>query len=381
MSLVQALAMVDTIRAHPFYAKALLLALQLGEPGRIAKALCAEAGYYAIAGAHYRNKAEDVLQMAQALAQKSGNPNSLGMVSTAQGMTAFLRGDWKCAADRMQHAEALLRHSCTGVAWEIATAHMMGSVSLYLMGHLRELGIRMPRMLKDAEARGDLFEATDLRTRLSHTLALADDDVAKAHSELNAALREWGRDEFDLQHWWALIARIEIELYAGRGREAWDCVNSEWLRLRRSFLMRVQYIEIESLHHRARAALALAGRVQGQSDRRRLLLVVEKDAKQILRHNVLWGNGLAELLQAGAAAVGQDRSDALAFLRAGCKSCGAADMELYAAAGRRAQGQLIGGDEGRAMIESADCWIKHQGIRNCARIMAMLVPGFESCHA
>ena len=57
--------MVDTIRAHPFYAKALLLALQLGEPGRIAKALCAEAGYYAIAGAHYRNKAEDVLQMAR----------------------------------------------------------------------------------------------------------------------------------------------------------------------------------------------------------------------------------------------------------------------------------------------------------------------------
>ena len=108
---------------------------------------------------------------------------------------------------------------------------------------------------------------------------------------------------------------------------------------------------------------------------------MEQDAKKILRHNVLWGNGLAELLRAGAAAVRQDRSDALAFLRSACKSCGAADMELYAAAGRCAQGQLIGGNEGRAMIESAEAWMKHQGIRNSARIVAMLVPGFELCAA
>jgi hypothetical protein len=376
MSLVQGLAMVDTICAHPFYAKGLLLALRAGEPGRIAKALCAEAGYYATAGARYRDKSERLLRTAEVLGRKSGNHQSIGMVSSAQGMIAFLRGDWKLAVNRMQRAEVVLRQSCTGVAWEIATSHMMESVSLYLMGQLAELGRRMPRILKDAEARGDLFESTDLRTRLSHALALADDDAPRARRELDAALKEWGRDAFDLQHWWALIGRIEIDLYAGRCREAWEQAVSEWTRLRRSFLMRVQYVHIESLHHRACAALALATDLPADStERRSLLRLAEKDTRKILRHGVPWGNALAELQQAGAAEVRGNRSEALQRLRSGYLMCHAADMELYAAAARRAEGQLAGGKNGRELVEWADRWMAQQAIRNPERMTAMLVPG------
>ena len=43
-SLVQGLAMVDPIRAHPFHARLLLLALRSGELSRISRALCSEAG-------------------------------------------------------------------------------------------------------------------------------------------------------------------------------------------------------------------------------------------------------------------------------------------------------------------------------------------------
>ena len=46
--------------------------------------------------------------------------------------------------------------------------------------------------------------------------------------ELDAALKHWGRDQFDLQSWWAFMGRIEIDLYMGRTREAWARARSDW---------------------------------------------------------------------------------------------------------------------------------------------------------
>jgi hypothetical protein len=377
-SVWQGMTMVDAIRAHPFQAKGVLLAVRSGEPGRVAKALVAEAAYYAIAGRRYRPKVEDLLETAQSLALRSGNHHSIALVALAHGMSAFMCGEWRRAVDEMGRAEALLRDSCTGVPWEIATSHMMGSVSLYLMGQIAELGRRLPRMLKEAEARGDLFEVTDLRTRLSHALCLAADDVGRAHEEVGAALKQWGRDQFDLQHWWAFIGRIEIDLYADRPRAAWKRVTEEWPRLRWSFLMRVQYVHIESLQHRARAALALAATQPANSREHRLLLrTAEKDASRILRHGAPWGDALAQLLQAGVAAGRHDKTQALELLDSGELKCRSANMDLIAVGAQRVRGQLAGGASGRAMVEAADAWMANQDIRSPARMAAMLVPGFK----
>ena len=52
-------------------------------------------------------------------------------------------------------------------------------------------------------------------------------------------------------------------------------------------------------------------------------------------------------------------------------------MHLYAAIARRHQGTLIGGDEGRQLIEGADTLMKNEGIVDPARFARMLVPGFD----
>jgi eukaryotic-like serine/threonine-protein kinase len=52
-------------------------------------------------------------------------------------------------------------------------------------------------------------------------------------------------------------------------------------------------------------------------------------------------------------------------------------MRLIAAA-RRRQGELLGGDEGRALITAANGWMTSQGIRKPGRITAMYVPGFPN---
>jgi hypothetical protein len=53
-----------------------------------------------------------------------------------------------------------------------------------------------------------------------------------------------------------------------------------------------------------------------------------------------------------------------------------ADMALYAEAARRTKGEVLGGDEGRALVYASDSWMTSQNIKNPARLTAMLAPGF-----
>jgi hypothetical protein len=52
-----------------------------------------------------------------------------------------------------------------------------------------------------------------------------------------------------------------------------------------------------------------------------------------------------------------------------------ADMGLYAAAARRRRGELLGGDQGRALLEDADAWMSNQKVKNPRRLVDMLTPG------
>jgi hypothetical protein len=377
-SVVQGLAMVDTIRALPFQAKGILLALRCGEPYRTCRALCAEAGYFAISGWRHRQKVERILAEAKVLAARSHNAHGAALVALTEGIATFLSGRWSSAVERMAAAETLLRERCLGVSWEIATSHMMGNVSLFHMGRWKELSERLPRILEDAEKRGDLFEITDLKTRLSHAVWLAADQPERAYAELDASIALWGRTNFDLKHWWALMGRIEINLYAGEPRRAWNHVQAEWPALRRSFLMRVEYVAIESFQHRARVALALAASgTAAPGERGKLLRTVRRDVRRIERRQTPWGNALAALLRAGIAANLGRQENATSLLNAAEAMLQACDMSLYAAAARRVRGTMVEAG-GRDLVDTADVRMSENNVRNPERVAAMLVSGFPS---
>jgi hypothetical protein len=63
-------------------------------------------------------------------------------------------------------------------------------------------------------------------------------------------------------------------------------------------------------------------------------------------------------------------------LRDSAQRLEALDMPLHAAAARWRLGGLLGGAEGRALIEQADAELRQRGIVNPARLTAMLAPGF-----
>lgn len=376
-SVAQGLSMVDTLRAADFQARHLLLALRSGEKYRIARALAVEAGYYAISGGRERARTQKILQMAVGLAESINHPHAIGLTGLIAGMAAFLEGRWREARDLLERAEWILRERCTGVAWELATAHLMWSVSLFFLGELGELSQRLPTLLKQAEGRGDLYEATELRIRISHAGLLAADEPEEARRGVREAITSWSSREFYLQHWWSLIAETEISLYLRRGVEAWDLVTEQWPALRRSMLLRVQYILIESLHHRAQSALAVAADSRS-SDRRAFLQAAERDAARIESERMPWGNPLAWLIRASVASIRGKVEDAVALLASAETEFEAAGMALYTAAARRRRGELIGGDQGKSLIEAADIWMTGQQIKDPSRMTAMLAPGLCS---
>jgi hypothetical protein len=363
--------MVDTIRAAEFHARHLLLTLRLGEPYRCARALCVEAGYFALFGEKSRRRVEWLLTTASRLADACGNPHAIATVALLRGMSAFLSGRWAEAHEKLGEAEKLLRETCSGVAWELATSRLMGAASAYFLGEIKELSERLPVLLQNARARGDLYEST-MEIRIAHVLRLASDQPGEARDGLRAASEVLSKSDFYIPHWWALIAGVEIAIYDGDAAGAWHLIESQWPALRRSTLMRAQYIYIESLFHRARAALALAAATAG--DRKRLLLCALADASAIERRKAPWGVPVVASIRACAADIDGRSEAALGHFEAAETGFRHAGMKLLASAARRCRGQLTGGAEGRALVDEADSWMRHQEILNPARMTAMLVP-------
>ena len=132
---------------------------------------------------------------------------------------------------------------------------------------------------------------------------------------------------------------------------------------------------IRGLDSRARRRLARAAQCAGPSERDALLRGAEDHARAIFRERTRWGDPLAFLLKAGAAATRGETARSLALLESAESAFTAADMALHAAVTRRRRGELMGGEAGRGLVAAADAWMGGQDILNPARMARMLAPG------
>ncbi len=123
------------------------------------------------------------------------------------------------------------------------------------LGEIGEVSRRVPTLLSAALEQGNVFAATDLRTRLN-LIWLAADDPDRARAEAIEALKAWPHEGFHLQHYSAMLALAQIELYTGDTEVVWRHLQGQWQALEDSLLLRIQVLRIEAMHLQARAALA-----------------------------------------------------------------------------------------------------------------------------
>ncbi len=366
-SVTTGLAMVDNIRAADFNARHLLLALDAGEPYRIARAVALEASFRSTRGA--RREYARWAASAAALAESSAHPHATALVALAAGIAAVQFGEWQRATKECDRARRLLREHCAGATWEANCAEFFYLGSLLFQGHIREVAEQVPELLAAARERGNLYFETELRTRMN-LVWLAADEPDEGERQANEAMQRWSHRGFHRQHYNHVLARVQTELYRGRASEAWQAITGSWSDFERTQLLRVQFLRIETSYLRARAALLMAanGRDSG-----RLLSTAIRDARRIASFRLPWTNALALLLRAGIAAAQERPTEAADMLNAAVLAGDEAGMHLYAAVARRRRAELEGRESD---LLAADTWMATQGIKRPDRIARLLAPGF-----
>jgi hypothetical protein len=372
-SVTTGLLLVDAMRAVVFHTRHLLLALDAGEPYRIARGMAIEVGYSAVAGGPGMQRTAELVERARTMAEELGHPHALAMSTLGTGMAAYLVGQWRRCTLLCDRALAILRDRCVGVTWELTCAENFLLGSLLYEGQLHEVSRRLPILLDTARERGNLYFETELCTRMT-LVWLAADDPDEGERQANDVIERWSHEGFHRQHYNHVLARIQTELYRGRAQPAWQLIAENWTAVKRSLLLRTQWVRIEASYVRARCALLMAasGRDVGS-----FLSVARDETRRIERERMPWSDPLALLLDAAVAYLEGNHVLAEERLARAAEGFDLAGMGFYGAVARRRRGALIGGDHGRELVRQADDWMTAQGIVNTSRMTRLIMPGLS----
>ncbi|HXT49753.1 MAG TPA: protein kinase [Thermoanaerobaculia bacterium] len=377
-SVTVGLGLVDTIRGLDFGTRGLLLALNAGEPSRVARALALEIGVSGTSGTKNVAATEEMVKQAMRLAKKLADPRIEGLATVTSGMAAYLRGDFTLARERLERGERILRERCRGVTWELDTATTMLFRALLFLGDWAEIRRRLPAALEGFAARGDLYAETNVRSRMGWVARLMLDQPDEARREAREAIARWSHKSFHLQHYWQLTGLAEIALYEGRGEAAWEEIEASWPKLAATHLLRVQFTRIEAKHLRLRAAVAAmaASGLDGEAYRR-LQPLVHRELRTLEREAVAWAAPLLQLLRAGIAALEGNHEDTVRLLESAAEGCDRSRLSLYAAAARIRRAELLDRPDDEA-ARAATNHLRTQGALRPEKWCDVLVPGFTS---
>jgi hypothetical protein len=377
-SVTSGLSLADPLLGSSVHALHILLALRAGEPSRVCRAIASEAVYSASVGA--ADRARRLQVRAHDLASRVGQPYTFGVLGLCDGMVAFLLGEFARAQRTLDDAQQILRRDATGVAWEIDAAEDFDIGALAWMGRFEELRRRVPRVMREADARGDLYFSASQRTGLANGLIqLQRDQVAQARADAAEGLARWPQRGFQIFHYWNLYASAQIDLYEGDAGSAHARMTRGWRDVEAAIQLRVQFSRIAITELRIRCVLAAARQCarRAPSEAHALLDQARREIRRLARERVGWASALAGLLEAGLAHLRGDVATACDQLAHAIAALDAAGLALFATAARRRLAQLCGGDRGAELSRQAAAWFTHSGVVRPDAMTAMLTPAFE----
>jgi hypothetical protein len=256
------------------------------------------------------------------------------------------------------------------VPWELDFARTQWAACLWQLGELRKLGALVKSLLEDARERGNLHCETMVRLTSDYLVHLAADEPQRARETLRTAMRGWTQRSYHLQHYRESAAQVRLALYMGEGRRALDIVRGRRFLLWRSGLMGVQPLRIESRYWRALAGLAAEPGGEGAVLRDTL-----RAARALEGERVSWaGVPMGAVLRAAVAHRKGNDAETLRWLSVAEEGARAHSMGPLMAFIQRRRGEMLGGDEGRALIAQSEAWTASQSIRNPERMAAIMMP-------
>jgi hypothetical protein len=352
-----------------YQARHLRLALASHEPRRIALGMSIEAATAALGGPP-APRAYRLLAETRRWASQIDDRATDAYVALAEGTVALLCGRWRDAIARCGVAERAFRDDCIGASWEIGTAHQLGLFALFHIGHISEMRRRLARGLDEADRRGDLFAATELRIGSQPIVSLMDDDEAGARDALARAEPGMPRREITLLHWKAMQSAAFIELYAGEPARAVELLEGRMPALHRAFILRTYAVRAFATYLQLAAWLGAVA-ADGPNAARHAA-AIERTRRRLAGDTAM--RAVPDIAGAGFAVLQGDLDAAVAGYRAAALGFDALDMQQLASAARWRLGELLGGDAGQALISGARAALAAEGVVRPDRLVAALAP-------
>ncbi len=358
----KSLPIVDPLRGAYALTRALIEALRLGEPVRVARMLAFEVGYVSAFGADAL--ATRLVAIAEKEAQRTGDVEALALAAVAAGVTHYMAGNrWRESIDALVEAGQRSK-AMQAAGWETDGVELFTNFALMYRGEVAELTRRVAGQVAEARRRGDRYHEVSVRTRLG-LVWLAADDADRAERDVADAIRSWTPADhgYQVQHFYALHGLCEARLYRADIAAAGAELDAQRKALAGSMLLRVPILRIEAAYLAGRIAIA-------RGDER----AARREAKIIGKTKLPLGRPMSLLIGAGADALAGKTDRAITSLRDAITALEKLDTLLHAHAARRRLGALVGGSEGEALIAEADAWMAGQGIRSPERLAGMILP-------
>jgi serine/threonine protein kinase len=356
------------------HARYLGLALDAGSVLHAARGLGYEAYLASFGGLRNAARASTLAGRALRLAESSGEPEVLGFALGIHACVAVNLGHFAEARKRLAQAAELYRTRCRGVAFELTCVEFYEQTAAYHLGLIRGLGVSASVLVEDALRRGDLWAATILGTSSAVPAWLALDDAGEVRARFDEARRRYRpQSSYQWPDAHLMLGEQRLLRYEGDAARAFQHACQQWPALASSQLLRVHHARAFFLHDRgacAVGALRQSGAHVGLARE-----TAHADVRALRRTRTGYAPGWAALLEAALAYDARDHELAVQQLRSAIEILDANQIAMYAAASRRRLGQLLGGDEGKALLEQGDGAMHEQGVRNLEAMTEMLAPG------
>jgi hypothetical protein len=368
---VTGLALIDVMIGASLIVRFLTLALRTRHRLGIAAGALLRASQLATIGGPETEEERALVALSERLTDPVGSPtNPEQRVRATHALRAFLRGRWREAFELCESAYTTLPASRE--VWSVHGLAVFGEFALIYLGEPLELARRLPGLLSDAEQRGDVLKVVNLSVGVAPFVFLAKDEPANAQRSIAAAFTRWPQGGFLTQHWRALIARVDIDLYEGSGAKANARIAREAAAIRKSYLTRSQYLRAVTDFARARSAVAAS--FEEPASKSAHLGQARRAARRLESEGLPWTLALASMANAALSNALGDRESAVDHLRAAITRAGDASMALHAAAARHRLAALLG-DDGLVVANAAAETMNAKGVRAPDRFAGMLLPG------
>jgi tetratricopeptide (TPR) repeat protein len=363
-SIASALGVMAPIRAAELHTRGVQLALDLGDPTRVARALAFEGLY-----SEDSLRARGALATAEIVARRVSDPYLLAYIKMCWGMHHLGAGEPAHAAADAEAALALFRESPRHVVWETSNTELLVLLAHSYLGRFAGLRQRFESTKAEAEQRGNLYAVTALTAMNRCLLDLAEDRPDDCEAELERVMASWPREMY-LQHAFALASQVLVDVYRGSSRGHLR-IEAAWRKLKWSLILRNTRLRVFFVFTRAVAALASLAAERQNSDAR--VALVENCARRLAREIVPDAAGGAHLLRGQLAHFRGQHAEARRHYRTAAGAWEPLGMYGARVASQRLA-EMTDGHERLTRTRNNEAWAAAQGVVNLQRFFAATAP-------